>query len=549
MNDSPETRTAEADCHEALAQSGLVSACSPERSSAWQHLWLWAVFAVAAAAIGYLLVGVFVGNPTSDDALASQTLILHRVTRSDFAVTVTERGDLESQTNLAIVCEVDDVPGDSIYGTPIIWIIPNGSCVDQGALLVELDSSHHKERLDRQILAIVQARSAQVQVQASYEAMLPRNEMMEVEAKLKVHLSDLALRMFKDPDSGTHRLEVVALERRIEEINNEVLAAETAFQLAKQDLELAEKAAREQMTADGEIPIDSRRDIDRRRLKYLKAEEQYAKKINELKTATTSLEKKKSYEKEMKTWELQREVDNSQRQLIQLTRDNEAKLAQTKAALTAANECLNKHDELLARYRQQIEKCRVFAPTSGFVVYSRSEHDRRSRIRPGYVVRHRERILSFPELQSMQVEIHIRQDLFDQVKIGLPVSIRVVAFPERSYQGSVQSVAALPTQAVSGSAHGTYRVVVSIDEDVADLVPGMSAVTENQVALLQDVLTVPVEAVVNQHDGTWCYVDAVNGAERRPVKVGRRSGGCVEICEGLVEGERVVIKPMQSGRE
>ena len=81
-----------------------------------------------------------------------ESLVWYTVQRGNLAITVTERGNLDSQQNTQIFCEVDDINGDGIIGTPIVWIVSNGSSVKKGDLLVELDSAAHKERLDDQFL-------------------------------------------------------------------------------------------------------------------------------------------------------------------------------------------------------------------------------------------------------------------------------------------------------------------------------------------------------------------------------------------------------------
>jgi len=99
-----------------------------------------------------LLVAAFV-ILRSNSAHADSEFVYATVQRSDLAITVTERGTIESQNNVDILCEVEDVPGDGINGTPILWIVDNGISVKKGDLLVELDAAPHQERLDSQVLS------------------------------------------------------------------------------------------------------------------------------------------------------------------------------------------------------------------------------------------------------------------------------------------------------------------------------------------------------------------------------------------------------------
>ena len=95
------------------------------------------LLAVLIAAGAALLIAAFalVGGGTS------QAFLFHVVKRGTLAITVTERGNLESQDEIKVKCAVDDFEGDQIHGTPILFIVPNGSSVTEGQLLVELDSA------------------------------------------------------------------------------------------------------------------------------------------------------------------------------------------------------------------------------------------------------------------------------------------------------------------------------------------------------------------------------------------------------------------------
>jgi len=69
-------------------------------------------------------------------------------------------------------------------------------------------------------------------------------------------------------------------------------------------------------------------------------------------------------------------------------------------------------------------------------------------------------------------------------------------------------------------------------------------VAEIHVDRLEDVFSVPVQAVVQIRRETWCHVDSTGQMERRDIRVGRTNDKYVEILEGLDEGTRVVLNPM-----
>jgi hypothetical protein len=150
----------------------------------------------------------------------------------------------------------------------------------------------------------------------------------------------------------------------------------------------------------------------------------------------------------------------------------------------------------------------------------------------------------------MQVKTSVHESVLDQVKQGQTVSVRVDAFPDRLYPGTVKSVAVLPDQGGwYGSDTKVYQTIVTIDVPVERLKPGMTAVAEIHVERLENVLTVPVQAIVQVGKETACYVEDKGLPQRRPIKLGRTNDKLVQILDGVNPGQRVVLNPMAIAEE
>ncbi len=465
-------------------------------------------------------------------------LVYFTVQRGDLPIVVTERGNLESQQNVEVLCEVDEIPRAGMTGTPIVWIIPNGTSVKAGDLLVELDSAPHQERLDQQILETDRARANQIQAQAKHENQITQNETTQANAELDVRLAELEVEMFTDEESGTRKLEIEAIERLIDDVNNEIRAAQANLKLKEN-----EKRGIETLFKLG---YAGKSELDRIRLDFLQAEGQFAAKVNRLKTQMSSLDKLQDYELDMESLRLHGKLETARRNLEQVKRNNEALVAQSQALLDAANQALAKEEERLARYREQLEKCKIYAPQDGMVAYAvSSSRYSREDIREGVAVRQRQRLLTLPVLTQMQVRTAVHESVLDQIRPGLRTTVRVDAFADRVYRGSVKSVAVLPDPGgYFSSDTKVYETLVTIDEEVQQLKPGMTAVVEIHVDRLVNVISIPVQAVVQVQKQSWCYVDQQGTPIRRPLKLGRSNDKFVEILDGLAEGDRVVLNPM-----
>ncbi len=513
---------------------------SSDRPSSSRRWWL--VFGVlGAGCVAMALVG---RNWFRQQGPApTQPLILHTVTPGELPITVTERGNLESQSNVEIICEVDDIEGDGVVGTQIISIVPNGTSVKQGDLLIEFDTAGHQERLDRQILDTESARATQIQAQAKYENQITQNETLLADALLDVELAKLEQKMFVDEQNGTYKLEVETIERLIEDINNEILGAQASLELKRNE--------KRGIEALFKLGYAGKHQLDQSRLDLLQSESQYVAKINKLNTQLATLEKKRLYEKQMEELKLKGKLETSDRKVEQVRRNNEALLSQAKAALDAADQFLKKAEERLARYKKQIELCKIVAPQDGMVAYAAADRYYGEEIREGASIRPRQKILSLPNLTQMQVKTSVHESVLDQVKPSLSVGVRVDAFPDRLYPGSVKSVAVLPEQGgYFGSDTKVYQTIITIDVPVERLKPGMTAVAEIHVDRLENVLAVPVQAIVQAGKESACYVtEDGKTPQRRLVKLGRTNDKVVQILDGIGPGQRVVLNPMAIAEE
>ncbi|MCU0874641.1 MAG: hypothetical protein MUE50_20100, partial [Pirellulaceae bacterium] len=260
--------------------------------------------------VGLVAVGAVAALASRGKVLRKpdESLVWYTVQRGNLAIAVTERGNLDSQQNTQIFCEVDDISGDGIIGTPIVWIVSNGASVKKGDLLVELDAAPHKERLDRQFLSTERARAAQIQAQAKYENQLTQNETLKANAELDVKLAELELEMFSDQEKGTHKLAVEEIERLIEDINNEIRAAEANLKLRENEKQGIESLFK--------LGYAGKSELERSRLDFLQAEGQYAAKMNKLQTQLAGLEKLQTYEQQMKALALQGKLETARRQEV-----------------------------------------------------------------------------------------------------------------------------------------------------------------------------------------------------------------------------------------
>ncbi len=494
----------------------------PSRRTAW-------VASLVIAATAYLLTGFrYTGNSTSSMVSLG---VWQEANRGDLDVVVLERGSLESQSSVELMCEVEDVRKDNINGTTILWMIPNGASVKKGDLVIELDSNPMQEALDEQVLYTENALAEKIQAEANLKNTLTMNATAHAEAELLIQLAELELEMYTDDENGTHKLSVDANKRRIDDVNNEILALQATMELRRE-----EQRGIQQLFKLG---YANRNEVRRIELTYLQAEQQFSAKLNQLQTELSTLKKSEVYDRRKELLSLEGKVATAKRGLEQVVRNNEARLAQMQALMRAKEESYKKEEERLERYKSQLAKCKIYAPQSGLVAYPSSKT---VEVREGVPVIYRQKLLSIPNLDSMQVETRIHESALDRVRSGQTVRVTVDAFPNVSYQGTVKSVAVLPEQnSWSGNDTKVYQTIVTINDKVEGLKPGMTAVSEILVDSVPNTVSVPLPAVVEHNEKKYVVVRDNDRLIPKAVELGPSNDTRVSIQNGLSEGEIFAI--------
>ena len=124
------------------------------------------------------------------------------------------------------------------------------------------------------------------------------------------------------------------------------------------------------------------------------------------------------------------------------------------------------------------------------------------------------------------------------VKPGQPVDVSVLAYPKRIFHARVSYVSATIDPA-------THRLAVraAIDNRDGALKPEMFASFRIVTSGPSESPAVPEEAVVYEGEAAHVWVALSDGTlAYRAIRTARRSGGLVEVLQGLAPGERVVTK-------
>lgn len=230
----------------------------------------------------------------------------------------------------------------------------------------------------------------------------------------------------------------------------------------------------------------------------------------------------------------------------------EAAVQRLEQARTAAERRVAQGRAEVARARDQLDKTEITSPIDGVV--TRLDVEEGEMVVIGIQNQPGTTLMTISDLSVINAEVKVAEADVLRLAIGNPATATLEALPGITFAGRVAEIgaSALPQVGVQAAAR-EFRVKVQLEGDLSRLRPGLTCDAEIQVASRANVLTVPLQALVQRPglDGTpTTGVFAVRDGVARftPVTAGIIGGLTVEV-EGLAENDSVVAGPFQVLRE
>jgi HlyD family secretion protein len=438
------------------------------------------------------------------------------VQKGPLRISVIERGNLEAADAVSIKSEIE---GNST----ILWIIPEGTVVKEGDLLVELDTAQQVDKRLQQEISVRNADAAFVKASKNYEIQQSQNDSDIRKAEQKLLFAQKDLEKF-DAEQGERTNQLAKAQEQITLAEEQYKQAESKLNWSHQ---LFEKGFLTKTELDADDLALKRAGIQRE-------------------AAKRDLSLLERYQLERERIELQSGLEEAHRELDRVKLQAAAKLVDFEADMRTRSAQLKLEQEKLDKLVSQISKAKIRAPRPGMVVYAQLEQNRMGQSQPiqeGTQVRERQEIITIPNAAGMVAKVSLHESVLKQVSVGQICSVKVDALGAKEFRGRVNFVAVLPDQNSWWANPNTrlYRTEVQITEGHPDMRPGMSCAIEILVEDIADTLYVPVQAIFRSGGDQLAFVSVAGAAEERKVQTGRFNDKWVQVVEGLKEGEQVLL--------
>lgn len=181
----------------------------------------------------------------------------------------------------------------------------------------------------------------------------------------------------------------------------------------------------------------------------------------------------------------------------------------------------------VALARARIDKTRIAAPFDGIIGLRR--------VSVGDYVNAGEDLANLEDITPLKVDFRVPERFLSVIETGRTVAVQVDAFPGRKFEGSVYAVD--PLIDADGR---SIAIRARLPNEDRTLRPGLFARVNLLVAERTNAMLVPENAIVPRGEDKFVFVVENNAAVLRPVELGQRRTGDVEILSGLKPGDIVV---------
>ena len=204
-------------------------------------------------------------------------------------------------------------------------------------------------------------------------------------------------------------------------------------------------------------------------------------------------------------------------------------------------------------------------------------------------------LLTIADMSVLEAEVEVDETDIPDVELGQQAQITIDAVPDRTFKGRVTEIGNSPIQAAGAQNAGqrqatTFKVVITLDEEVPNVRPGFTCTAEITTATRKSIVSVPIQALTVREmlfdaKGTMVREEPLRGRRRgatvgttvsasnepppgherketegvfvfrdgravfTPVKIGIAGEQYFEVLEGLKPGDQVITGPFASVRE
>jgi RND family efflux transporter MFP subunit len=193
---------------------------------------------------------------------------------------------------------------------------------------------------------------------------------------------------------------------------------------------------------------------------------------------------------------------------------------------------LKKAESQLEVAKSSLDKCNLYAPTSG-IVGTRN-------IEPGQSSISISTPIELVKIETVFVKISVPENEIGKIKKGMTATFTISALENKSFEGTITNVGVVADQFSR-----TYEVKMKVNNANLEMKPGMVCDVILNTSTEKERMVVPYNAVSKDTEGnSFVYIVSPDSksVKKQIIKVGNYQSSGVEVLSGLAVNQNVVVE-------
>ena len=190
-----------------------------------------------------------------------------------------------------------------------------------------------------------------------------------------------------------------------------------------------------------------------------------------------------------------------------------------------------------------IEKLTILSPLNGIfqISFNRMTNTDDQLYRVGDNTYQRAQLALVPDLRQIKVQSTINEIDIGKVKLGQKVIIKLEAFPDKPFKGSISEIGKLSYKQEEDSKLKIFNLEIVLDQSDPVLKPGMTVSCEIYYAELKEVFYVDNSCLKKAAGTYYLYVKENNSWVEHPVEIGPRNNKYTVVYGDLKQGAELKV--------
>lgn len=405
----------------------------------------------------------------------------------------------------------------------IVELLPEGTQVQAGDILCELDSAEIRTKLQDLSLQLIRAR-------AGWRTAVAGETLQQLKNDRRLSTNQQQAQLTRDQWTAFHEAEA---DQELRQLHGDVILRQEAATIAQESWERTRDLSA--------LGINSMAELEIREVEKQNADRAVLRASGQLNLAETFHHRKKSAElqfnAELATDELHRTgLQNELAAAVKRVKSLE--MQQSVAGLQL-------HVDYLER---ALTACTIRATRGGELIYCHNR-DEGKYIEIGGTAHYSQELFRIVDRSHMIVTGRVSETQVFDLSVGQAAEVKIPTLPALSLSAELDWIGPIPSPISWFAPNDLYNAVqlklLASEESLAGIAFGTTAVCEIVVDDRRDVVQVPIRAIFRNGSQTEVLLDGPEGPQRRTVVTGVTGDSQVEIVEGLAEGDTVLTGSQQ----